>query len=51
MAVTVKNKIRLGTVFLFILLILLGGPSIFFLVRLKNDANKIIKNNYETLTY
>lgn len=51
MAVSVKNKIRLGTIFLFILLILLGGPSIFFLVRLKNDADKIIKNNYETLTY
>ncbi|HVT84217.1 MAG TPA: ATP-binding protein [Chitinophagaceae bacterium] len=51
MAVTVKNKIRLGTIFFFILLILLGGPSIFFLVRLKNDANKIIRNNYETLTY
>ncbi|HWC53403.1 MAG TPA: hypothetical protein VG676_07455, partial [Chitinophagaceae bacterium] len=51
MAVTVKNKIQLGTIFFFVLLILLGGPSIFFLVRLKNDANKIIKNNYETLTY
>ncbi len=51
MAVSVKNKIRLGTIFLFILLILLGGPSIFFLVRLKNDADKIIKNNYETLNY
>ena len=51
MASSVKNKIRLGTVFLFVLLLLLGGPAIFFLVRLKNDANKILKNNYETLDY
>src|SRR5689334_17060828 len=51
MASSVKNKIRLGTIFLFILLLLVGGPAIFFLVRLKNDANKILKNNYETLDY
>lgn len=51
MAANVKNKIRLGTVFLFMLLLLVGGPAIFFLIRLKNDANKILKNNYETLDY
>ncbi|HYM94825.1 MAG TPA: ATP-binding protein [Chitinophagaceae bacterium] len=51
MAVSVKNKIRSGTFFLFILMLLLGGPCIFFLVRLKNDSNKILKNNYETLSY
>ena len=32
-------------------MLLLGAPAIFFLVRLKNDANKILKNNYETLDY
>ncbi|MFI5134038.1 MAG: ATP-binding protein [Chitinophagales bacterium] len=51
MAASVKNKIRLGTIFLFILLLLLGGPSIFFLVRLKNDAKTVLQNNYESLDY
>jgi signal transduction histidine kinase len=51
MASSVKNKIQGGTVFFFILLLLMGVPSVFFLVRLKNDADKIIKNNYETLNY
>lgn len=51
MATSVKNKIQLGTVFLFILLLLLGGPSIYFLVRLKNDSKTVLQNNYESLDY
>ena len=38
MATSVKNKIRLGTLFLFLLLLLSGGMGIYNLVRLKNDA-------------
>ena len=51
MASTVKQKIRLGTLFLFFLLLLTSGIGIYHLVRLKNDANRILKNNYESLDY
>ena len=51
MATSVKNKIRLGTLFLFLLLLLSGGLGIYNLVRLKNDAKMILENNYESLNY
>ncbi|MET0463472.1 MAG: ATP-binding protein [Chitinophagaceae bacterium] len=51
MANSVKSKIRLGTLFLFLLLLLSGGVCIFHLVRLKNDARDILKDNYESLDY
>ncbi len=51
MASTVKQKIRLGTVFLFFLSLLSGGIGIYHLLRLKNDANLILKDNYESLEY
>lgn len=51
MAISVKNKIRLGTLFLFLLLLLSGGLGIYNLVRLKNDAKMILEDNYESLNY
>src|SRR5437868_915684 len=51
MAGTVKQKIRLGTLFFFILLMLSGGIGIYYVVRLKNDAKLILKNNYISLDY
>jgi PAS domain S-box-containing protein len=51
MAASVKNKIRLGTLFLFFLLILSGGVGIYYLVKFKNDAGEILKDNYESLDY
>jgi NtrC-family two-component system sensor histidine kinase KinB len=51
MAISVKNKIRLGTLFLFLLLLLSGGLGIYNLVRLKNDAKMILEDNYESLGY
>ncbi len=48
---TVKQKIRLGTLFLFFLLLLSGGVCIYHLIRLKNDAKLILKDNYESLNY
>jgi NtrC-family two-component system sensor histidine kinase KinB len=51
MANTVKNKIRLGTLFLFLLVLLSCGVGIFNLVRLKNDSTRILKNNCESLDY
>ena len=51
MALSIKNKIRLGTLFLFLLLVLSGGLSIYYLIRLKTGTANIIKDNYETLEY
>jgi signal transduction histidine kinase len=51
MAASVKNKIRLGTLFLFLLLLLSGGLGIYNLTRLKNDALMILQDNYESLDY
>jgi PAS domain S-box-containing protein len=51
MAGTVTRKIRLGTLFFFVLLMLSGGIGIYYLVRLKDDAKLILKSNYESLDY
>lgn len=51
MAASVKQKIRLGTLFLFLLLLLSGGVGIYYLLRLKQDAKDILKDNYESLSY
>lgn len=51
MSVSIKNKIRSGTLFLFLLLIISGGFSIYFLVKLKNDSKNIILANYESIDY
>lgn len=51
MPLNIKSKIRLGTFFLFLMLILTGGLGICALVLLKNDARKILNDNYESLNY
>jgi|SRR5690348_1652397 len=51
MALTVKNKIWMGTLFLFVLLLLTGGIGIFFMVKIKSDSKNILQDNYETLSY
>jgi NtrC-family two-component system sensor histidine kinase KinB len=48
---SVKNKIRLGTIFLFLLVITSGIFSIYYLVRLKEQSKNILKANYETIQY
>lgn len=51
MAGTVKQKIRIGTLFLFLLSLLSGGIGIYHLLQLKEDSNVILKDNYESLEY
>ncbi|HEY5405776.1 MAG TPA: ATP-binding protein [Ginsengibacter sp.] len=51
MALNVKNKIRLGTLFLFMLLILTGGASIYFMSKLKAEAVNILRDNYKSISY
>ena len=46
-----KNKLTLGLVFLFILILSFGSLSMYYIHRLSSDANKILKNNQETLLY
>lgn len=51
MAASVKNKIRLGTVFLFLLAAASGGVGIFYLVKLRLQTKNILTANYESLQY
>lgn len=51
MALNVKNKIRLGTLFLFLLLLLTGGIGIYFMVQIKGEAKAVLQDNYESLSY
>lgn len=51
MTVSVKNKIWLGTFFLFLLLLLIGSVCIYYLVRMRNDAKAVLTDNYQSLEY
>jgi len=46
-----KDKLTLGLVFLFLLIVSFGTLSMYYIYRLSGDANKILKNNQETLAY
>ena len=48
---TIKNKLRAGFGFLFLLAFICCGLAIYFLNRLSADASVILKDNYETLQY
>jgi PAS domain S-box-containing protein len=46
-----KTKIQLGSAFLFLLALLLGGLGIWYLNRLAQASAEILKDNYRTLEY
>lgn len=46
-----KTKLTLGIGFLFLVIVVFGVFGIISIHRLKNDADKVLKNNYETLVY
>lgn len=48
---TIKNKLRVGFGFLFLLAIVCSGLSIYYLNRLSADSSVILKDNYETIVY
>jgi PAS domain S-box-containing protein len=48
---TIKNKLRAGIGFLFVLSLLCCGLSIYFLNRLSADARSILKDNYKSVQY
>src|SRR5690348_16879906 len=51
MALSVKKKIWLGTLFLFLLLLLTGGAGIYYMAKLKTEGKNILQANYESLQY
>lgn len=51
MTLTVKNKIWLGTLFMFLLLLVTGGVSIYYMAKLKSEARTVLQDNYESLSY
>jgi PAS domain S-box-containing protein len=48
---TIKNKLRAGFSFLFVLSLVCCGLSIYSLNRLSADAGDILKNNYKSVQY
>ncbi len=48
---TIKNKLRAGFSFLFLLALISCGLSIYFLNRLSADARNILKDNYKSVQY
>lgn len=51
MSAKLKTKITLGVVFLFTLLLLVGGTGFFYLNRTIDGQRDILKDNYETIDY
>ena len=51
MALTVKKKIWLGTLFLFLLLLVTGGVGIYYMAKLKAEGQNVLTANYESLSY
>ena len=48
---SVINKIRLGTIFLFLLVVISGGFSIYYLAKLRSESKNILKANYESIQF
>jgi len=47
----VKNKLRLGFGFLFVVVLFFGAISMFYIRQISGNARVILKDNYETLNY
>jgi len=47
----IKNKLRLGFGFLFVVVLFFGVVSIFYINEISNSAKVILKNNYESLSF
>jgi two-component system, NtrC family, sensor histidine kinase KinB len=48
---SIKTKVALGVVFLFTVIIAIGGIGLYYLHELSQATQNIIRNNYETLEY
>jgi two-component system, NtrC family, sensor histidine kinase KinB len=48
---SIKTKVALGVIFLFSMLLTIGGMGLYYLEDLSEDSRNILSNNYETLEY
>lgn len=48
---TLRSKIALGTGFLFLMLLLIGGLSSYYISTQKKVTEEVLKDNYESLNY
>ncbi|NML19577.1 HAMP domain-containing protein [Pseudoflavitalea sp. G-6-1-2] len=46
-----KTKLTLGIGFLFLVIVIFGAFGLISIHRLKEDSDKVLRNNYETLVY
>lgn len=46
-----KTKLTLGIGFLFLVIVIFGAFGLISIHQLKDDSDKVLKNNYETLVY
>jgi signal transduction histidine kinase/PAS domain-containing protein len=47
----IKNKLRLGFGFLFVVVLFFGVVAIFYIHKISDSAKVILKNNYESLSF
>jgi len=47
----IKNKLRLGIGFIFLMALISSGMADYYLTRLSNDSKAILKDNYRSLVY
>lgn len=48
---SIKTKVTLGVLFLFFMILVVGGLGLFYLKSLSEDARNILTDNYESLQY
>ena len=51
MAMKLKTKLSFGLSFLFVVILSFGILAIFYINRLSNDSDRVLKNNHESLVY
>ncbi|SHH37042.1 Signal transduction histidine kinase [Chryseolinea serpens] len=48
---SIKIKVAWGVIFLFLVIVTIGGLGLYYLETLSNDSENILTDNYETLEY
>lgn len=48
---SIKTKVTLGVLFLFVVILTIGGLALYYMQRLSHDSTNILTDNYETLQY
>ncbi|MEO6914659.1 MAG: hypothetical protein ABI151_02580 [Chitinophagaceae bacterium] len=48
---SVKSKIRAGSAFLFLLVMISGGVSLYFIVKFRLESKNLLQANYKSIEY